>query len=793
LKEEILNTLADQKQKDAFVVRATSHRILGRCSRATWLGSLLLVSLAAMTEDSLLQAQTKAVLEKAEDSAQIKAPGVVLGSVKDPQEAAVVGAQVRLTDSATNQTSTVLTDERGMYRFAALPASTYNLEVSAKSFKTAMIRSLKVTAYNIVYQDVSLALGETSEVVQVTATVTDRDYDALQAPSPVAIPESAKMSTETFYREEIRAINPANVFETASLAAGIKTEFQGRRAFNFLETRGGDSMGIIIDGYYMPMTQYSRVLALLPPDAIESIKIIRGSTSLSLGPLMSLASPLGSPNQGFMVITTRKGNKRVGSAVADIGNLGSYKGGLYYGDRIGRFSYFLAGAGNDYQGPDGWYAQNNSESFLLRMQYGGSSFSVDFTAYGMTGMREMQRSLPYSSAYNQKWKYDPLHSVMISFTLGKSWSDKQTTSFAYSHGLITDHMVLETFTNPAKTIQTERDEADNFHLWHTAALGSDTLKIGFQTVMWDNPTGVLSWAGTPRKETMIGGYIQEEHRFGQRFSVDAAIRVDDKYIVKGSDKYSPAIATNKRIADEWTSPVVALSAGANYRLNSIYQLSAGFGYSHQETDPFLATLNSKNLAPEARYRYEIGAQANFHPAFNPKLTLFYYDINNFKISAGTVGTGVNAVTVYNATDVIRKGLEFSVGGKIPYLFGYSFNYSRIGSTRRADDIGLPHDLFSLVVNRSIGPFDANLTAKRVDPFYSNVLTNNVYIKVGDYTQLNANLGYNFKSYGHAARVTAYVRNLLDDHYDTSGRGYPDVGRVYGIRLEFGLSPDSSIR
>ena len=56
------------------------------------------------------------------------------GTVTDPQNAAVVGAQVTLSDPATSFTRTGKTDATGQYQFLQIPPGTYNVTVTAPGF-----------------------------------------------------------------------------------------------------------------------------------------------------------------------------------------------------------------------------------------------------------------------------------------------------------------------------------------------------------------------------------------------------------------------------------------------------------------------------------------------------------------------------------------------------------------------------------------------------------------------------------------------------------------------------------
>lgn len=62
--------------------------------------------------------------------------GTLVGNVADQSGAAVVGATVLVTNTATGVSKTVVTDSSGLYRITDLDAGTYNVSISAKSFAT---------------------------------------------------------------------------------------------------------------------------------------------------------------------------------------------------------------------------------------------------------------------------------------------------------------------------------------------------------------------------------------------------------------------------------------------------------------------------------------------------------------------------------------------------------------------------------------------------------------------------------------------------------------------------------
>jgi outer membrane cobalamin receptor len=607
--------------------------------------------------------------------------------------------------------------------------------------------------------------------------------------SQYAVPESAAVSTEVIGREEIEAINPTDFYDLISRAAGVDISFQGRKVMNFASIRGGDGLGIIIDGFYIPDAQASRILAQFPMDAVESVTIVRDSTSLTLGPIAGLGTYLNAPNQGFVILKTRRGTRPEVGMNGEYGSYDTYEGQLYHGNRAGPFDYRLTGTLSGTSGREGWHIAQNAKSVLFSGGYDGPSLKVHSLLYYEHGMREMQRFdyLASASSRDQKWSYDPLQALWGALNINKFWNSGQVTSFSYSHGSVTDKEIQASFSTPKVTYNNQGDYADDYHLWHTATIDGNTLKTGVQATWWHEPSGYASYDGKEREETLFGAYVQDEQRLmGDRLFLDAGIRADEKYINKGVDKYSPTQTTTALLRNKWSSPVVAAGAGAAYRLNDVYTVAARIGYSYAETDSFLATLNNKSLDPEERYKFELNLEGRCHPAFNPRLTLFYYNIRNYKSSVGQSGTGNNVVNIYDAFNVDRRGFEFSADGVLPYGFRYNLNYSHIEYTKPEIDASNPSDTLAFLLGYTYGPVQTNISILYLSPYLNNrFAADGLYHEVGDFTRLDANISYDYKWRKLEGRIMAYARNLLDDRYQTV-LTFENVGFTCGVRLEQAL-------
>jgi hypothetical protein len=94
------------------------------------------------------------------------------GTVFDPSGAAVPNATVTLKEVNTGVVHTTTTSTAGFYRFTALPASSFTLEVKATGFQTAVLTDIRIQVAETRTLNVTLKLGATAQEVSVTAAVT---------------------------------------------------------------------------------------------------------------------------------------------------------------------------------------------------------------------------------------------------------------------------------------------------------------------------------------------------------------------------------------------------------------------------------------------------------------------------------------------------------------------------------------------------------------------------------------------------------------------------------------------
>src|SRR5437763_1705521 len=95
------------------------------------------------------------------------------GFVRDPASAVVPGATVTARNAEKNVVRTATSNDEGFYQLVRLPPGAYEVSVEATNFKKAVVPSVTVTVGQRADLDVSLEVGQITDVVTVTGAQTE--------------------------------------------------------------------------------------------------------------------------------------------------------------------------------------------------------------------------------------------------------------------------------------------------------------------------------------------------------------------------------------------------------------------------------------------------------------------------------------------------------------------------------------------------------------------------------------------------------------------------------------------
>lgn len=208
-------------------------------------------------------------------SAQTATSGQITGNISDPSGAAVPDASVTVMTSGTGETRTVTTSNDGNYTIPNLSIGTYRLTVTKSGFKETVVGNVVVNVSNVTSQNITLEIGQVSEVVEITA-------DAIQ------IETQTGTVGEVITGEQVRELplNGRNFVQLTQLQPGVAaannqdTKSKGLFGGVDFSVNGNSAQSnlFLTDGANNNDTGSNRTILLFPSiEAIAEFKSLRNS------------------------------------------------------------------------------------------------------------------------------------------------------------------------------------------------------------------------------------------------------------------------------------------------------------------------------------------------------------------------------------------------------------------------------------------------------------------------------------------------------------------------------------
>ena len=203
--------------------------------------------------------------------------GSIAGNITDPNQAAISGAMVKVTDEAKSFSLTAMTDSEGRFVFPTVPPGSYKLTIEAAGFKKQERTGLLLVANDkLTLGDIVLQVGAASETVTVTAEAT-----LVQA-------ESAERSYAV-QGEIVQniAVNGRGFVNLASIATGIvfnnnvgNSDAITNVAANGLRTSANN---LQLDGVAIVDTGNNGTMISVNLDAIAEFKVLTSNYQAEFG------------------------------------------------------------------------------------------------------------------------------------------------------------------------------------------------------------------------------------------------------------------------------------------------------------------------------------------------------------------------------------------------------------------------------------------------------------------------------------------------------------------------------
>jgi hypothetical protein len=200
--------------------------------------------------------------------------GRIIGNVTDPSGAAIVGAEVRVTNIATGIAQTATTDSRGYYQVLLLPIGQYEVTVEATGFRKEVFANQKLEINQSLRLDAKLAIGQASESVEVTSQAANVNTTNETIGSSV-VGEAIQQAP----------LNGRNVLDLAALQPGVTETNGDSGAAGAYSIAGGrsDSVTYLLDGGLNNNLLDNSVVLNPNPDAIAEFRILESNYSAEYG------------------------------------------------------------------------------------------------------------------------------------------------------------------------------------------------------------------------------------------------------------------------------------------------------------------------------------------------------------------------------------------------------------------------------------------------------------------------------------------------------------------------------
>jgi len=237
--------------------------------------------------------------------AQVRS-ATITGLVTDPTGAVIPGADVIVTETATNVSYPSKSDHVGLYTVPYLEAGDYTVKITKSGFEKFTVNNLHLDSAQTVRQDVKLTVGATTIDVEVNASTQSINTEdgTLSATTPAAVIDVIPNVTNNpfQYAQLQNGVIPGSATQsTTSATASFGVGVTGRSDFADFSIDGAQQgmNNIMIDGLPIMGGGYNDPTILPNLEGIQSVQILSNAYSAEYG-----------HGAGQISITTKSGTNK---------------------------------------------------------------------------------------------------------------------------------------------------------------------------------------------------------------------------------------------------------------------------------------------------------------------------------------------------------------------------------------------------------------------------------------------------------------------------------------------------
>ncbi len=519
------------------------------------------------------------------------------GTITDPSGGVVPNAKVTITEVATGQVYTILTNTLGEFVRPALKAATYNITVSAAGFKTSEEKDVVLTAGERTGVTIALTVGNVDQTVDVTAQA-----ELLQTGST-----QVGAALDTKMVGEVPLGGTRNLTYLARLSPGVLPAEPGARdsangGFSANGVRSNGQNNFLLNGVdnnintidFLNQTSYAIGPAI---DAVSEINIQTNGYSAEYGRAAG----------GVIDVTLKSGTNALHGSLFEYLQNRDLDANTWSNNRAGvgrgpfRQNQFGATAGGpirknklfifgDYQG-------------TRIADSGGSVPSLGYSGYTTIPTAAMKTG-DFSSLLGTAYTGTDVNGAPISFAKGMIFDPASTTYQTNSAGFQIPvsrtafpgniipkaqmdkawQQIIQLYPNPNQTVITGNAPTNDYYYNTAGALTTDQgdARVDYRLSDKDVLFGSLSWSNTSKSDGAPLPSALDDSGFNGAGEIDLSRNGQMSY----THTWSPALVTESRVG---FTRLVTSRIGANPSTDLFTKYGIG-GY-----DPTTATANNGGL------------------------------------------------------------------------------------------------------------------------------------------------------------------------------------------------------
>src|SRR6267143_2174168 len=205
--------------------------------------------------------------------------GRIRGTVMDPSGGAVVAANVTLINEATHATREVQSGANGEYIFLEVPVGTYEIDAVSQGFKKYARKGIVLNLNEVVSVDLTLQIGGSTEVVEVTGAPPVVDTTSTQLGAVVnerAVSQLPLNARDTYQllqlQPGVQGVGGSDLFYGSNQSGAVSVN-GGRGRSNNFNVNGGDGNDLFVNSPGIQPT----------PDSIAEFRVLTNTFDAEYG------------------------------------------------------------------------------------------------------------------------------------------------------------------------------------------------------------------------------------------------------------------------------------------------------------------------------------------------------------------------------------------------------------------------------------------------------------------------------------------------------------------------------